>query len=67
MTDTTLNYVTKIHDRNVLAASLRRFDVWRRRARGRAELARMSERELHDIGLSRAAADHEVGKPFWRA
>ncbi len=40
--------------------------LWRRRARERAELARFSERELHDIGLSRADALQEIGKPMWR-
>ena len=40
--------------------------TWRRRARDRAELARMSQTELHDIGVS--SADHwaEISKPFWR-
>ena len=39
----------------------------RRRARQRAELARMSDREFHDIGVSRAQVWREVSKPFWRA
>jgi uncharacterized protein YjiS (DUF1127 family) len=40
--------------------------TWRRRARERAELARMSQAELHDIGVS--SADHwtETHKPFWK-
>ena len=40
--------------------------TWRRRAQERAELARMSQDELHDIGVS--SADHwtETHKPFWR-
>jgi uncharacterized protein YjiS (DUF1127 family) len=40
--------------------------TWRRRALERAELARMSEYELHDIGVS--SADHwtETHKRFWR-
>ena len=39
---------------------------WRRRAFERAELAQMSQDELHDIGVS--SADHwtETHKPFWR-
>jgi uncharacterized protein YjiS (DUF1127 family) len=40
--------------------------LWRRRARERAELARFSERELHDIGLSTADALQEISKPVWR-
>lgn len=43
------------------------YKEWRRRARGRAELAALSEPELRDIGLTRYDAQHEIGKPFWRA
>ena len=39
---------------------------WRRRARSRAELARLSEPELRDIGLTPAEALWEYAKPFWR-
>ena len=40
--------------------------TWRQRERERAELARMSQAELHDISVS--SADHwvEISKPFWR-
>jgi uncharacterized protein YjiS (DUF1127 family) len=40
---------------------------WRRRARGRRELAALSDRCLHDIGLTRYDAQREARKPFWRA
>jgi uncharacterized protein YjiS (DUF1127 family) len=40
--------------------------LWLRRLRERAELARFTERDLRDIGLTRADVDYEVGKPFWR-
>jgi uncharacterized protein YjiS (DUF1127 family) len=39
---------------------------WRRRARERAQLAQLDERMLRDIGLSRAAAEYIINKPFWR-
>jgi uncharacterized protein YjiS (DUF1127 family) len=39
---------------------------WRGRARSRAELAQMSDRDLRDIGITRAEAAHESTKPFWR-
>jgi uncharacterized protein YjiS (DUF1127 family) len=39
---------------------------WRRRARGRAELAALDERMLRDIGLSPADAEFPASKPFWR-
>jgi len=41
--------------------------LWRARARDRAALARLDERELCDIGLSPSDARCEVDKPFWRA
>ena len=39
---------------------------WRQRKNSRLELARLDERMLRDIGLTRAEADHEINKPFWR-
>ncbi len=39
---------------------------WHERASTRGELARLSERDLCDIGLSREAAGEEIAKPFWR-
>jgi uncharacterized protein YjiS (DUF1127 family) len=32
----------------------------------RRHLARMDDRLLRDIGLSRADAKREINKPFWR-
>jgi len=32
-----------------------------------AELARWTERDLHDVGLSWSDIAHEAEKPFWRA
>jgi uncharacterized protein YjiS (DUF1127 family) len=40
---------------------------WRHRARSRRELARLDERMLKDIGVSRVEVEFEVRKPFWRA
>jgi len=39
---------------------------WRRRKNGQLELARLDERMLRDIGLTRVDADYEINKPFWR-
>ena len=39
---------------------------WRRRRNGRLELARLDERMLRDIGLTRFDAEYEINKPFWR-
>src|SRR6516164_4699056 len=41
--------------------------TWGGRSKMRRELARLSERELHDIGRSWSDIAHEVDKPFWRA
>jgi uncharacterized protein YjiS (DUF1127 family) len=41
--------------------------VWRERQRLRGELAGWSDRDLHDIGLSRSDIFYETEKPFWRA
>jgi len=40
--------------------------TWRERGRMRRQLAAMSDRELHDIGVCRAEVADEVGRPFWR-
>jgi len=40
--------------------------LWRRRLSERAELAQCSERDLRDMGVSRATALGEIRKPFWR-
>ena len=39
---------------------------WRRRARGRRELAVLCDRCLRDIGATRYDAYREARKPFWR-
>ena len=39
---------------------------WQERARQRHQLHRLGERELRDIGLSRADVEAECAKPFWR-
>jgi uncharacterized protein YjiS (DUF1127 family) len=39
---------------------------WHRRKNSRLELARLDERMLRDIGLTRFDAEYEINKPFWR-
>jgi uncharacterized protein YjiS (DUF1127 family) len=39
--------------------------VWLRRSLSRGELRNLSDRDLRDIGLSRADAHREAAKPFW--
>lgn len=67
MTDTTLSQLTKYHISDRLAQVRAAFALWRRRVRERTELAAMNAHDLHDIGISRAQAEFEIRKPFWRA
>ena len=43
------------------------FAAWSERARQIRDLQQMSDRELKDIGLSRADVEREASIPFWRA
>ena len=49
---------------NKLSETLR---VWRQRQRDRRQLAELTERERHDVGLSWSDVVYEADKPFWRA
>ena len=44
----------------------RRFVRWGERRRQRQHLARLDDRMLRDLGLSRADVQIEIDKPFWR-
>ncbi len=46
-----------------VAAVLR---VWRRRQRERASFLALSDVELQDLGISRAQANFDSNRPFWR-
>jgi uncharacterized protein YjiS (DUF1127 family) len=48
-------------------ALLRRIAEWQQRTAGRRELMLLSDRDLHDIGISRSQAEAEASKPFWEA
>ena len=53
--------------RRVLAWKLLdRLRFWSRRARQRRALARLDDRLLRDIGLTRHQAERAARKPFWR-
>ena len=41
--------------------------IWTMRHRTRAALRRLTDNELADIGLTRAQAESEAARVFWRA
>ncbi len=49
-----------------LAALWETLFTWRERARQRRHLASLEDRLLKDMGISRADAEREASKPFWR-
>ncbi|RJF75444.1 DUF1127 domain-containing protein [Rhodopseudomonas palustris] len=59
--------MTNNHASGVLTQVAETVRLWRQRQHDRDSLARLSERDLHDVGLSWSEAAAEVDKPFWRA
>jgi uncharacterized protein YjiS (DUF1127 family) len=55
------------HESGILSRVAETVHVWRQRYRDRRELARWSDRDLHDIGISWSDVAYEAEKPFWRA
>ena len=41
--------------------------IWRQRQIQRRQLAELTARDLHDVGLSWSDVAYEAEKPFWRA
>lgn len=63
----TLGRMTNYQSPSLLSRVVAQLRLWRRRARERSQLAQLSERDLHDIGMSRGTVYAELQKPFWRA
>ena len=55
------------HGSSLLAKFSETVHVWRQRQRERHLLAELSDRDLHDVGLSWSDVALEAEKPFWRA
>jgi uncharacterized protein YjiS (DUF1127 family) len=55
------------HGSGVFAQLGETFHVWRQRQRDRRQLAELTPRDLHDVGLSWSDVVYEAEKPFWRA
>ena len=41
--------------------------LWRKRARERAELTKLTARDARDLGIDPGIVAYEASKPFWRA
>ena len=59
--------MTNHHGSGIFAQLGETFHIWRERQRQRRELAQWTERDMHDVGISRSDIANEVEKPFWRA
>jgi uncharacterized protein YjiS (DUF1127 family) len=55
------------HGSGFLARIAETLHVWRQRQIQRRQLAELSARDLHDVGLSWSDIVYEAEKPFWRA
>lgn len=56
-----------VRARAALAALAEALSDWHERAEQRRTLARLDDRLLRDMGLTRSDVEHEVSKPFWQA
>jgi uncharacterized protein YjiS (DUF1127 family) len=59
--------MTNHHETGLLRLAGETLQSWRDRRRQRRELAALSERELHDFGMSWSEVAYEIEKPFWQA
>jgi uncharacterized protein YjiS (DUF1127 family) len=67
MTDCTHESMINHHGSGFLTQVRETVHVWRERQHQRRQLAELSERDLHDVGLSWSDIVFEAEKPFWRA
>jgi len=67
MSTCTQQTMTNHHEQGIFAQLSETLHVWRQRYHARAELAQWTDRDLHDVGVSRSDIIYEAEKPFWRA
>lgn len=67
MSTLTHESMTNHHRSGVFAKLSGAFHVWRKRQHDRRQLAELTVRDLHDVGLSWSDIAYEAEKPFWRA
>jgi uncharacterized protein YjiS (DUF1127 family) len=59
--------MTNHHGSGVFSQIVETLHVWHERQQRRRQLATLTERDLHDVGLSWSDIVFEAEKPFWRA
>jgi uncharacterized protein YjiS (DUF1127 family) len=69
MTMSTLTHQSMInhHQSSIFTRINQTLQTWHRRQQNRRQLAQLSARDLHDVGLSWSDIVYEAEKPFWRA
>jgi len=55
------------HQSGIFARISQTLQTWHQRQQNRKQLAQLSARDLHDVGLSWSDIVYEAEKPFWRA
>ena len=67
MSTCTHESMTDRHGSGVFSQIIETLRVWQERRQERSRLAELTDRDLHDVGLSRGDIFFEAEKPFWRA
>ena len=67
MSSFTHESMTNHHGSGLLAQIGETIHVWRQRQQERRMLTELTERDLHDVGISWSDVVYEAEKPFWRA
>jgi uncharacterized protein YjiS (DUF1127 family) len=67
MSTCTHESMTNHHGSGVFSQIVETLRLWHERRQERYRLAELSDRDLYDVGLSRADIFSEAEKPFWRA
>ena len=67
MSACTTNVMTNHHQSSIFSRTFETLRIWHQRQQSRRQLAQLSARDLHDVGLSWSDIAYEAEKPFWRA
>ena len=67
MSTLTHESMTNHHHSGLFARISQTLQLWYKRRHDRRQLAQLSARDLHDVGLSWSDIVYEAEKPFWRA